>query len=246
MEEDELDRVKENHNLLVFSYLTLRNLIGFSGILLPFVLIGTTVIGEDEYRIAPSISDYYYTSNGDVLVVVLCVLGVFLLTYKGYTRNERILTSIAAVSAIGVAFSPTSASSVSAASIHVTNETIPYFFGVQLHLIFAALFLTSLALIALVYFPRSRHPVIPVNSQKYKRNRIYRISGWLMVGSLLLIVAYFVLNPEWLKGVPVVFILEAVAVEAFGLAWITKGETLWPDGEHYIQRAYRAWLSRVT
>src|SRR5690554_1674673 len=133
MEEDELDRVKENHNLLVFSYLTLRNLIGFSGILLPFVLIGTTVIGEDEYRIAPSISDYYYTNNGDVVVVVLCVLGVFLLTYKGYTRSERILTSIAAVSAIGVAFSPTSASSVSAASIHVTNETIPYFFGVQLH-----------------------------------------------------------------------------------------------------------------
>ena len=239
MQENEPDKVKESHNLLVFSYLTLRNLIGFSGIFLPFVLIGTTVIGENESKIAPSISDYYYTNNGDVLVVILCVLGVFLFTYQGYTRSERILTSLAAVSGIGVAFSPTSASSVTSVSIHVTNETVPYLFGIQLHLLFAAVFLTSLALIALLYFPRSRHSVVPVQSQKYKRNRVYIMSGWLMLGCLLLIVAYFVFSPKWLNDIPVVFILEAVAVEAFGFAWITKGETLWPDREHNMQRAYR-------
>jgi len=241
MEEKELDRLKEEHNLLVLSYLTLRNLIGFCGILLPLILIGTTVIDENGSRIAPSISDYYYTSNGDVLVVVLCILGVFLLTYKGYTRNERILTSLAAVSAIGVGFSPTSASNVSLASIHVANEAVPYLLGIQLHVLFAAVFLISLALISLVYFPRSKHSVIAVNSQKHKRNRIYKISGWVMLSCLLLIAAYFTFKPKWLQGIPVVFILEAVAIEFFGLAWITKGETLWPDGEHYIRKAYRAW-----
>src|SRR5690606_11597741 len=119
MKNQEPAQLKEIHNELVFSYLTLRNLIGFSGMLLPVILVFTTAIGENDPIIAYSISDYYYTSNGDVLVVLLCVLGVFLLTYKGYTWKERILTSLAAVSAIGVAFSPTSASSASSASIHV-------------------------------------------------------------------------------------------------------------------------------
>src|SRR5690606_24102351 len=115
-------------------------------------------------------------------------------------------------------------------------DTVPYLFGVLLHLIFAAIFLVSLALISLIYFPRSRYAVVSENSQKYRRNRIYKISGWVMLGCLFLIIIYFIVKPKGLQDIPVVFILEAVAVEAFGMAWITKGETLWPDGEHYIQK----------
>lgn len=77
------DRGKENDNNLVFSYMTLRNLIGFSGMLLPFVLMFFTKKTNGEF-VKPSISDYYYTGNGDILVVLLSVLGVFLFTYKGY------------------------------------------------------------------------------------------------------------------------------------------------------------------
>jgi len=50
----------------------------------------------------------------------------------------------------------------------------------------------------------------------------------------LLLVLYSVLQP--VTTIPVIFILETVAIEAFGLSWITKGQTLWPDGEHYISK----------
>jgi hypothetical protein len=33
--------------------------------------------------------------------------------------------------------------------------------------------------------------------------------------------------------------MEVIAIEAFGLSWITKGQTLWPDGEHYLAKAFR-------
>ena len=100
------DRKKEVDNSLVFSYLTLRNLIGICGILLPVVLFLTTKKAEGDRLIEPSISDYYYTSNGDILVVLLSVLGVFLFTYKGYQWQEKVLTTIAAICGMGIGFSP--------------------------------------------------------------------------------------------------------------------------------------------
>src|SRR4051812_40712027 len=95
------DKQKELSNDLVFSYLTLRNLIGICGMLLPFLLFITTG------KIEPSISDYFYTKSGDILVVSLSIIGVFLFTYNGYGWAERILTTIAALSSIAIAFCPT-------------------------------------------------------------------------------------------------------------------------------------------
>lgn len=223
------DFSKESHNDLVFSYLTLRNWIGFLGMSLPLILMCTTFIGEGDPLIAPSISDYYYTSNGDVLVVLLSILGVFLFTYKGYTTIERTLTSIAAISAIGVAFSPTSTSKANLKSIHVAREAVPQLFSIEIHLFFAAAFFISLAIMALVFFPKSSLSSIPADSQKSKRNVIYKICGWIMLVCVVMLVLYFISSPKGLQDVPVVFIFETVAIEAFGLAWITKGETLWPD-----------------
>ena len=60
------DQVKEDLNDLVFSYVTLRNLIGFSGILLPTILVIFSKREEHEKVIQSSISAYYYTSVGDV------------------------------------------------------------------------------------------------------------------------------------------------------------------------------------
>ena len=94
------DRQKEQDNELVLSYTTMRNLIGFSGMLLPFVLMLFTKEADGLF-VEPSISDYYYTKNGDILVVLLSVLGVFLITYNGYDWKEKVLTTLAAFCAIG-------------------------------------------------------------------------------------------------------------------------------------------------
>src|SRR6056297_1991085 len=93
-----------NMNKLVVSYLTLRNSIGFTGILLPLIVaIGGFISG---LNIQPSISAYYWTASGDVFVGVLFIAGALLLTYNGYDLADRITTLIAGVSAIGTAMFP--------------------------------------------------------------------------------------------------------------------------------------------
>lgn len=238
MQNKKSDKQKEEENELVLSYLTMRNLIGFSGILLPFILILTTRTVNGDNLIEPSISDYYYTSNGDVLVVLLSVLGVFLFTYNGYTFIEKGLTTLAAICAVGVAFSPTATCNPHSSTIHIANKTVPLLFGIERHFIFAGLFFISLAIISLVYFPKVKDNEQVVTPQKKKRNIIYIICGWVIIACIVLLGLYFIFKPLFLENVPVVFILEAIAIEAFGLSWITKGQTLWPDCEHYLQTGY--------
>jgi hypothetical protein len=228
-----------NHkeNDLVFSYLTLRNLIGFSGMALPFVLMFFTVKSEQDRLVEPSISDYYYTSNGDMLVVLLSVLGVFLFTYNGYNWKEKVLTNLAAICGMGVAFSPTATQMANSATIHLAKSEVPLWFGIERHFVFAGTFFIALAIMALVYFPKT-HPNGEDSRTHAKiiRNRIYYFSGGMILLCVVLLGVYFKTQPAALDGVPVVFILETVAIEFFGLSWITKGETLYPDGKHYLKQ----------
>ena len=74
---------------LVFSYLTLRKTIGILGTSFPFVLyLGALIIFRTG--IQSSISSYYHTGMGDVFVGTLCVIGFFLLSYKGYKRIDNV------------------------------------------------------------------------------------------------------------------------------------------------------------
>ena len=238
------DRQKEANNDLVISFLTLRNLIGISGMALPLVLVMFTSKGENDKVIEHSISEYYYTSNGDILVVLLSVIGVFLVTYKGYNHFwERALTVIAAVCGVGVGFFPTATEEGNSLSIHELKETVPMFFGlIQWHFVFAGLFFVALAIISIYYFPMTNKNNLTtghLKKQKAKRNVVYRICGWTMLLCVALMIIYFKTTPASLDNTPVIFILETVAVEAFGISWITKGQTLWPDGEHYMKRGLR-------
>jgi hypothetical protein len=240
----------EDENNLVFSYLTMRNLIGFSGSLLPIVLLLATQRLPGDKKVEPSISDYYYTNTGDILVVMLSVLGVFLFTYKGYNRKEKVWTTLAAVCGIGVAFSPTKTRAVST-TLHMPNPDVPMIFGIERHLLIAATFLVALAIISLRFFPKTDQVSLRKDNgkltQKGKRNRVYITCGVIMLASVATLVAYF-LVPAFKTIVgefPLIFTMEAVAVEAFAFSWLTKGETFWPDGEHYVATGWkemRSWL----
>jgi hypothetical protein len=188
------DRQKEQDNGLVLSYATLRNLIGFGGMLLPFVLMFFTKEANDVF-VEPSISDYYYTKNGDILVVLLSVLGVFLITYNGHNWKEKVWTTLAAFCAIGVAFSPTGsrAEQIDPNSVHTTIN----FGGYLVHFLFAGVFFIALAIVTLKYFPKSdaattKKPDGKMTA-KAKRNKVYKICGWTMIGSVALLLIYFLL-----------------------------------------------------
>jgi hypothetical protein len=175
------DRLKEKENKLVSSFMTLRNLIGFCGIILPVFLILFTKTAIGDKPIESSISEYYYTSNGDLLVVLLCILGAYLITYKGYDRKDNILSSIAAICAIGAAFSPTAAPYPTASfSVHTPLYKVHEIFGIERHLIFATIFFLSLSLISLYCFTKTDASTLINNgklTQKGRRNIVFKICG---------------------------------------------------------------------
>lgn len=241
-----IDRQKESRNDLVFSYKTLRNLIGFSGMLLPVILVLFTFKEDGDKYIEPSISDYYYTSNGDIFVVILSILAVLLFSYNGYGLKDRFWTTLAAVCGIGVAFFPTAAKYERASkTIHPADFEVSRIFGIEWHFVFAITFFISLSIISLFYFTKSgnvqKSKPGEKKSQKEKRNIVYRVCGWIMLSCIAILALYFLI-PAFRTAaadIPVVFIFEAIAIEAFAVSWLTKGETFWPDGEHYIVSTYR-------
>lgn len=234
------DKDKEQNNELVFSYLTLRNLIGFSGLLLPAVLALFPRRSSEFYGFEPSISDYFYTDRGDILVVVLCVLGTLLITYKGYDWKEQLLTCTAGICGMGVAFVPTAKDCGDCnLSVHTgSGGVFDFIAGRWWHFGFAAVFLLCLAIMSLVFFTK-KGPSTAIKSssgsltQKGKRNIVYKVCGWTIIASLAIMGIYFISGYRF-KKIPFVFIFESISVIAFGISWLTKGQTLWPDGEHYI------------
>ena len=235
------ERLKEKENKLIVSYKTLRNLIGYLGIILPIVLILTTRTAPSDKNIESSFSDYYYTSSGDILVSFLCILGAFLFIYKGYNKKENILSTIAGICGIIVAFSPTATEDLRQSfSVHTPLHDVPEIFGFERHTIVAGLFFITLGFISLCCFPQT-----DVNKQiatrKKKRNNIFKICGWIMLMCVLIMAIYFVSDrfSTMFGKIPFIFIMETIATWAFGISWLTIGETIYPDGEHYLVSGYK-------
>lgn len=217
---------KENNNqTLVISYLTLRKSIGILGICLPAILlVGTLTFGHCQY-IQESISHYYYTIMGDVFVGILSAVAIFLLSYKGYDKTDNIASSCAGLFALCVAFFPTSSNTDLGCSVLNLGD---HAFRIYTHYISAALFFITLSYISLFLFTKSAGHETP---QKLIRNQIYRVSGILIIVSIVLI--FLVDNIAFLqttfKNYKPVFWLEWCALASFGISWLTKGELLMPD-----------------
>jgi len=235
------DRLKEKENKLVVSYKTLRNLIGYCGMILPIVLILTTRTAPSDKNIESSFSDYYYTSSGDILVSFLCTLGAFLFIYKGYNNKENILSTIAGICGILAAFSPTAAEDMRRSfSVHTPLNDVPEIFGFERHTIVAGLFFITLGVISLLCFPQTdvnKH----ITTQNKKRNNIFKICGWTMLMCVLIMAIYFLSDrfSTMFGKIPFIFIMETIATWAFGISWLTIGETIYPDGEHYLVSGYK-------
>jgi drug/metabolite transporter (DMT)-like permease len=221
-EEEFMSTSPDNASFLVLSYLSLRKAIGLLGACLPFVLaIGLFVL----YRkgLQGSISGYYHTEMRDVFVGTLCAIGVFLLSYRGYESKDRIAGNLACVFAIGTALFPTAPD--------VMNPTHMDNVKGAIHFISAALFLLTLAYFSLRLFTKTDPKLIPT-PRKTNRNRIYLVCGYTIVAAIALIAIYKVLPNDIemrLAELKPVFWLESIAVVAFGISWLTKGEAILKD-----------------
>jgi hypothetical protein len=202
----------------LISYLTLRKFVGLIGILLPVALVIIHMLLAHQAALLGSVSGYYYTDVRGVLVGSLCAIGVFLFAYHGYNEWDDRLTNAAGVFAIGVALFPT-------APVNPSTQArdIGY-----VHLACAGLLFAVLAVIALWQFTKT-DPVREPTPQKKKRNLVYRVCGTVIALCLVLVPIESLVIGAPIQRFKPLFCLEAVAVVAFGIAWLVKGEAVLKD-----------------
>jgi hypothetical protein len=195
----------------IISYLTLRKTVGFLGVsLVPVMVIGSLIldhlIGNQPATIQTSVSAYYYTSMRNELEGIIFGIGMFLLCYHGYDRQDSIISKLAGLFGLCIALFPTSASTVK-------DDVVS-----KIHYITAGVFFALLAYTSLFLFTKkSDYPT----RQKVKRNRIYRICGIVMAVAVLGIPFDEI---EAIKFLHPTLILELLALTSFGISWLTKGE----------------------
>ena len=209
-------------NRLLISFLDLRKSIGYLGATMPIVLVLGNYFTTGATELLNSLSSYYHSGGRNLFVAILAAIAVFAFSYRGYDKKDNLAGDIAALSALGIAFFPTSTDN--------PDTDVNSVIGI-IHIVSAAVFFLTLAYYSLVLFPKT-DPSKPMTSQKKKRNKVYRLSGYLILASLLLIAAYeFFLEEKYinLQDYKLVFWLESLAVMAFGFSWLTKGEAILAD-----------------
>lgn len=222
----------EENNSLVWSFLAVRRALGILGLALPCVLavVGLIVNGQIEN----SISAFYYTVLGDVFVGTLCAIGVFLFSYKGYAPvpGERLtdqrVAQAAGLGAVLTALVPTPLETLPTCDPACLITGLP---ASVLHFGSAVLFLGATAVFCFVLFTRT-HPGAVPDQRKRNKNRFYRACGTVIVLMVVLLIVQFFIAPtgsalrQSFEAINLVFWLEALAVIAFGAAWLVKGKTL--------------------
>ena len=203
----------DNGQRVIVGYLTLRRAVGILGVLLPVLLaVGCIAIGTCT-GIQDSISDYYGTEVGDIFVGILFVIGWFLFSYRGYERKDDIAGDLVCLFALGVALFPTTSQNELIRTAHFVSAT----------LLFLVLSCFSLFLFTKTGGART--------DEKKKRDGVYVTCGVIMLLCIVLIPLSYAFRDSAVAALKPVFWLEAFALWAFGVSWMTKGEMLWKDAK---------------
>jgi hypothetical protein len=223
--------ITEQHRSFVISYIQLRRAIGVLGIVLPMVLVIGFSIARPDCILPPSISHYYYTLMGSYFTGTLCAVGLFLFSYNGPALVDRRAAWLAAVAAITVAFFPT-APYCSSCGQCVQVIAKGYKWVDTIHYSAATLLFLCFAFFSLVLFTKS-DPAKNKTARKKKRNVVYVICGYTILACMAAIALLQVMGvaelPLLQNFTQSTFVLEAIALFAFGFSWLVKGETIWRD-----------------
>lgn len=217
-------------NPAVHSYYTMRRAVGVTALSLPFVLafgsIFLSLIGPAHALPHPllerSISDYYHTPMRNYLVGSLFGIAAFLVCTRGYDLRDEIAGYVAGGLALIVALVP-------AVNPHRTIHNRFHDDLGRVHLVAAALMFLVLAYFCLFLF-RKTSPGKPLTLHKRRRNRVFLVCGVVMVVCLSVMLSLTIKSVQavlWPTGV--LFWCESLALFAFGIAWLVKGDVFLRD-----------------
>lgn len=236
-------------NSIIIHYQTLRRLIGWMGVALPFVVyLGNWVFFTHHVaaclwpssKVPYSLSGYYYTHMRGVFTGAFCAIGVFLTAYNGYGRLEQVVTTVAGLAMIGIALSPTNPSPrLPADQAGTCGPLVPVVYNSSQHqtLIGAVHQVCLIVLIVMLcvtaWLFRSDRPGEPVTS---RAKVLYLASAiGIAVGGVGAFIQNF-LSDSVKAETPWLFWFEMVAILCFGLAWFVKGEAHKPLTKHLRKR----------
>lgn len=211
----------QKQNILV-SYKTFRKTIGFLGLLLPVIV----VIGY--WGFLASISHFYYTPSAVFLIAILTAFALLLISYRGYEKekgkeflSDNFITHVAGFAALMVVLFPTSCDGSGSIEICKMCNTGHYpLYGHNnpvintIHFISAAIFFISVGWMSVFKFTKGA-----------KHKKIYLICGYVIWISVLIIFIESIILKINISGYDT-YILETVAVFAFGISWLVKGKTI--------------------
>ena len=185
--------------------------------------------------ILPSISHYYFTRAASIFEIIVSLLAIFLLIYKGEKLIDYVLSSVAGFSALLMLLFPTSNLKDYNNTTKYDSIAVTFFeqsqFRPKFHYGCAALFLLSLAAMSLFLFTKSSQTPSNRTRKKKIRNKIYRICGGTMLTALCIAFLGFlnIIPSIFYDGNNLTFWMEVISVEAFGIAWMVKGELVLAD-----------------
>lgn len=210
---------------------TLRWLVGSLGMLLPLLLWLVLYFNNDLLNPLDSISHYFYTRASSIFIIVVSLLAIFLLVYKGYELIDFILSTIAGICALLLLYFPTD--NIKCKTLQECESILTKFplenekFRSIFHFTMAGMFLGSLALMSIFLFTKKEGDkdgfVIPeLKGEKI----IFVVCGVLMLLSMLMIATncFGVFTADEFNDKNLTFWFEVVALEAFGFSWFVKGD----------------------
>jgi len=189
---------------MLIHYRTLRKVLGIMALLFPVVLVlfGTSVMKS-------SLSAYYWSTAKDIFVGFLIAMGIFLVSYNGYDKADKIITTIPGISMMLLAIFPMSMESFTPNFLSSGVSNI-------IHYASAAITFIFLGIMSLTQFSRS---------DNFFRNRIYKICGYIILITIATMIP-FIVSPyimEVTDRFRLFFIQETVVLWAFGYSWLVKG-----------------------
>lgn len=230
---NDLDALREQAKSLY----AVRRALGVLGLLVPAAMYVYARIWPGA-GMQPSISEFYHTHMGDVLVGGLAAIGVFLVSYKGYGRQhgDPVLSdfwasTLAGVGAMGVALFPVAApgpldcppgtATGSAPVANVVHGLTGH--PAWLHPGSAILFFAAITYMCIFLFPKGpgrwRLSVF-----RKPENLAYGLCGAMMLAACIGLA--FVFGDACAARWNATFWFETLGIVFFAIAWLIKGKAL--------------------
>lgn len=204
------------------SHRTHRRLIGILGLLLPVLLYVFAGVrptdGLPRWGLLTSVSAYYHTGAIGIFVGVLFALSLFLFTYPGYkgVMADRLVGWLGGTAALGVALFPTPAPDG-------LSEPTWWSQGMGVvHYVSAVLLFVAFILFAMWLFRKSSVPGRRDRPlEKRRRDDVCLMCGLVMIVCVLWAASSLITDAP-------IFWPEAIALVAFAISWLVKGEAYQP------------------